>query len=86
MNASSAAAPILALRGICKQFPGVRALDDVSFDVRPGEVHMLLGENGAGKSSLMKVLYGAYAADAGEIAVDGRVVDIREPEIGRAHV
>ena len=58
--------PLLELRGISKEFPGVKALDDVSFAVFPGEVHMLLGENGAGKSSLMKVLCGAYRADAGE--------------------
>src|SRR6185503_20249020 len=58
--------PLLELNGICKSFPGVKALDDVSFAVWPGEVHMLLGENGAGKSSLMKVLCGAYQAEEGE--------------------
>ena len=59
--------PLFELRGISKEFPGVKALDDVSFAVWPGEVHMLLGENGAGKSSLMKVLCGADSADGGEI-------------------
>jgi ribose transport system ATP-binding protein len=59
-------APLLELRGISKEFPGVKALDDVSFSIWPGEVHMLLGENGAGKSSLMKVLCGAYRADSGD--------------------
>ncbi|MET4227563.1 ribose transport system ATP-binding protein [Bradyrhizobium sp. LA6.10] len=69
-------APLLELRGISKEFPGVKALDDVSFAVFPGEVHMLLGENGAGKSSLMKVLCGAYRADAGEFYYKGDKVAI----------
>ena len=68
------ATPILELKGISKTFPGVKALDDVSFAVWPGEVHMLLGENGAGKSSLMKVLCGAYQADAGEYFHNGENV------------
>ena len=68
--------PLLELRGICKSFPGVKALDEVSFVVWPGEVHMLLGENGAGKSSLMKVLCGAYSADAGEFFHRGKKVAI----------
>ena len=71
-----AAAPLFELRGISKSFPGVRALDDVSFAIWPGEVHMLLGENGAGKSSLMKVLCGAYTADGGEFFLDGRKVEM----------
>jgi ribose transport system ATP-binding protein len=77
------AAPLLELRGISKSFPGVKALDDVSFAVWPGEVHMLLGENGAGKSSLMKVLCGAYQADAGEYVHDGGTVEIRSPADAR---
>jgi ABC-type uncharacterized transport system ATPase subunit len=68
--------PLLELRGISKEFPGVKALDDVSFAVFPGEVHMLLGENGAGKSSLMKVLCGAYSADSGEFYYKGEKVTI----------
>ncbi len=71
-----AAAPLFELRGICKEFPGVKALDDVSFSVWPGEVHMLLGENGAGKSCLMKVLCGAYRADSGEFFYKGGKVAI----------
>jgi ribose transport system ATP-binding protein len=69
-------APLLELRGISKQFPGVKALDDVSFSIWPGEVHMLLGENGAGKSSLMKVLCGAYRADSGDFYRGGEKVAI----------
>jgi ribose transport system ATP-binding protein len=76
--------PVLELRNICKRFPGVRALDDVSIDIRPGEVHMLLGENGAGKSTLIKVLYGALRADAGEILIDGVKADVRSPADARA--
>jgi ribose transport system ATP-binding protein len=73
------AAPYLAMRGISKSYPGVRALDDVSFDVRAGEVHALVGENGAGKSTLMKILAGATPPDAGEIAISGAAVNIRTP-------
>jgi len=69
-------APLFELRGISKEFPGVKALDDVSFAVWPGEVHMLLGENGAGKSSLMKVLCGADSADSGEFYYKGDKVPI----------
>ncbi len=67
------------MREIVKRFPGVVALDHVNFQLRPGEVHVLLGENGAGKSTLIKVLSGAYLADAGEIYLDGQRVDIRSP-------
>jgi ribose transport system ATP-binding protein len=76
--------PLLELRGISKQFPGVKALDDVSFAVYPGEVHMLVGENGAGKSSLMKVLCGAYRADEGKFFCKGELVDIQSPADARA--
>ena len=76
MPALDAAAPLFELRGISKSFPGVKALDDVSFAIWPGEVHMLLGENGAGKSSLMKVLCGAYTADGGEFFLSGRKVEM----------
>ncbi|CAG2151935.1 Arabinose import ATP-binding protein AraG [Cupriavidus numazuensis] len=79
MNAMTQVSPLLEMRGICKTFPGVKALDDVSFDIYPGEVHMLLGENGAGKSSLMKVLCGVYVADAGEFHHQGQRVEVSGP-------
>ena len=71
--------PLVRLQGISKSFPGVKALDGVSFDVLPGEVHALMGENGAGKSTLMKILSGAYQPDAGMIEVEGRPVRIHNP-------
>jgi len=66
---------LLEMRNITKEFPGVRALDGVSFDVRKGEIHALVGENGAGKSTLMKVLSGVYpyGTYGGDIVVDGKV-------------
>jgi len=71
--------PALRLEGIVKTFPGVRALDGVSFDVRPGEVHALMGENGAGKSTLMKVLGGIHRPDAGRILVGEVPVEMTGP-------
>lgn len=72
--------PILELRHITKQFPGVLANDDVSLSVAPGEVLALLGENGAGKSTLMNVVYGLLNADAGEILVEDKPVKIGSPK------
>ena len=70
---------LLVLRNITKTFPGVVANDHVTLEVRPGEVHALLGENGAGKTTLMSILYGTYQPDAGEIWVRGTLVRIRSP-------
>lgn len=72
-------APRLAMRGIIKAFPGVKALDDVDFTLMPGEIHGLLGENGAGKSTLVKVLTGVYSADAGTVEIDGQPVRVTSP-------
>ena len=66
------AAPALAFDRVSMEFPGVKALDDVSFDVRSGSIHALMGENGAGKSTLLKILSGAYRPSAGALALDGQ--------------
>ncbi|MCH5287056.1 MAG: sugar ABC transporter ATP-binding protein, partial [Christensenellaceae bacterium] len=70
------------MRGICKSFPGVRALHNVDFTLRKGEIHALMGENGAGKSTLIKVLTGVYTKDSGSICVDGteKEISIRSPQ------
>ncbi|MBR7182004.1 MAG: ATP-binding cassette domain-containing protein, partial [Clostridia bacterium] len=73
-------APLLEMREITKEFPGVRALDRVSLTVRAGSVHALMGENGAGKSTLMKCLFGIYAKDGGEIILEGRQVSFKSPQ------
>lgn len=71
---------LLELRGICKYFPGVRALDGVDFTLRKGEIHALMGENGAGKSTLIKVLTGVYSKDEGTISMEGTPVQIRSTQ------
>jgi len=79
------AEPILTMRGISKRFPGVLALDGVDFEVRPGEVHAMMGENGAGKSTLMKILSGVYHLDKGEIRLAGKQVLIADPRSAQRH-
>ncbi len=82
---------LIEMRGIIKDFPGVRAIDKANFDLYSGEIHSLIGENGAGKSSLMKVIYGLYPADEGEIYFKGEQLidfstrDIIEKGIGMVH-
>ena len=70
---------ILRMEGISKAFPGVQALDNVTFEVAAGEIHALVGENGAGKSTLMKVLTGALGKDEGQITLRGETVQIESP-------
>jgi ribose transport system ATP-binding protein len=70
---------LVEMTGITKDFPGVHALADAGFELRPGEVHALVGENGAGKSTLMKILAGVYQPDAGEIRFKGEPVQIANP-------
>ena len=82
---SSPLTPFLEMRGIVKRFPGVLALDGVDFQMARGEVVAVIGENGAGKSTLMKVLGGVYQADAGEIRIEGRRVEIRSVHDAIAH-
>lgn len=72
-------APAIEMRHIGKRFPGVVALDDVSFAGRKGEVHALVGENGAGKSTLIKVLSGVYQPDEGDVLMGGQPVHFRHP-------
>ncbi|MCX7667851.1 MAG: sugar ABC transporter ATP-binding protein [Atribacterota bacterium] len=76
--------PLLVMKKICKSFPGVRALDEVSIEVLPQEIVGLVGENGAGKSTLMKVLAGIYQPDSGEIIFNGQRVFIRDPQQARS--
>ena len=72
---------VLEMRGICKSFPGVRALANVDFSLNEGEIHALMGENGAGKSTLIKVLTGVYTKDEGTISLKGKgEVQIHSPQ------
>ena len=75
----------LELKGISKSFPGVKALDNVQLSLRPGTVHALMGENGAGKSTLMKCLFGIYKMDAGEVWLDGKKIEVNNPDEAMKH-
>lgn len=76
---------ILEVENISKSFLGVKALDQVSFKIKKGEVHALVGENGAGKSTLMKILNGNYKRDQGIVKIDGKEVDIQNPNDAKAY-
>ncbi len=67
---------VLSVSGICKQFNGIPVLKNVDLEIRRGEIHALMGENGAGKSTIIKIITGVYAKDAGEIFVEGNPVEI----------
>ncbi|MDK2789448.1 MAG: rhamnose transport system ATP-binding protein [Epulopiscium sp.] len=71
---------ILELKGITKTFPGVKALDNVHFQLKPGEIHALMGENGAGKSTFIKIITGVHPPDEGEIYLNGQKVEIKNPK------
>jgi simple sugar transport system ATP-binding protein len=81
---AGSAPPLLEVRGLTKEFPGVKALAGVDFTARPGEIHALMGENGAGKSTLIKVLTGVYPRDSGEIRLQGRLINARSPREAQA--
>jgi len=83
VNASTAALPLVAMRGITKTYPGCLANDSVDLTLHSGRIHALLGENGAGKSTLVKVLYGLLQADAGSIEWQGQTVSINTPARAR---
>jgi rhamnose transport system ATP-binding protein len=78
-ESAAGAAPLLALSGISKRFPGVRALHEASLTLRAGEVMALIGENGAGKSTIVKILTGLYRPDEGQILMEGRPVSFASP-------
>ena len=75
---------VLELKGITKIFPGVKALNNVQFQLKPGEVHALMGENGAGKSTFIKVITGVHKAEEGEMFLNGKKVEFRGPKDAQA--
>ncbi len=76
---------ILEMRHITKIFPGVKALDDVQFTLKKGEIHAIVGENGAGKSTFIKVLAGVHHPDGGEIILNGKEIHMENPLVAQAH-
>jgi len=85
MNREKVKSPVLRMVGITKRFPGVVANDSINLELYPGEVLALLGENGAGKSTLMNVLAGLYDPDEGGIFIQGKRVEIRNPQDSMRH-
>ena len=79
-GATHAHALPIALRGVSKSFAGIKVVTQVSFDIRPGEVHALMGENGAGKSTMIKIMAGLHQADEGEILINGQPVRFASPK------
>lgn len=71
--------PLVEMKNICKEFPGVKALSEVDLEILPGEVHALVGENGAGKSTIIKILMGVYTKTSGDIYIQGEKVEIKSP-------
>ena len=76
---------VLEIRNLIKDYPGVRAINDVSFDIRKNTVHCLVGENGAGKSTLIKVLTGAIQRTSGTILLNGKEYAVSNPKQAREH-
>ena len=76
---------LLEMRDITKTFPGVKALDKVSFNLYPGEIHALMGENGAGKSTFIQVLTGVHHPDGGEIILEGKKIQMSNPLVAARH-
>jgi ribose transport system ATP-binding protein len=74
---------LLQAKDICKQFSGIRVLKNVDLEVRRGEVHALMGENGAGKSTIIKIITGVYTKDEGQLYIDGEPVDINTRQDAR---
>ena len=72
--------PVLQVKNIAKEFPGVKALEDISIDFYPGECHALVGENGAGKSTLIKIIASIYKPTRGEVILDGKVCNFKTPK------
>lgn len=85
VSVTNARQPVVELRGVAKRFGGVPALRGVDLDLRPGEVHALVGENGAGKSTLVKFLAGVHRPDSGELLLDGRPLALHSPLDARHH-
>ncbi|MBT5421210.1 MAG: ATP-binding cassette domain-containing protein, partial [Candidatus Cloacimonetes bacterium] len=84
-NVTQSLEKVIEMKNITKKFGGFVANDSVNLDVFKGKVHALLGENGAGKSTLMNILYGLYSPTSGEIMINGKKVDITNPNIAIDH-